>query len=110
MRNGFDTLIETVSGNYGYNLPFTLTDSAGVAVDITNATLQFRAQLNSDTSVQFVGAMVKDSPTAGTCHYAVASTDFPTAGKWNCQIVATFAGEILTFTGITVNVDEQLPI
>lgn len=110
MRNGFDTLIETVQGNYGFNLPFTLQDSAGVVVDITNATLAFKAQLDSDETVQFSGAMVIVSGPAGTCYYTVAQTDFSVAGTWNAQIVATYAGEVLTFTGITITVDDQLPI
>lgn len=110
MRNGFATLIETVRGNYGFNLPFTLTDNAGVPVDITNATLAFKAQLDSDNAVQFSGPMNIVSGVAGTCYYTVQSTDFPIAGTWNAQIVATYAGEVLTFTGITVTVDDQLPV
>lgn len=110
MRNGFLTQIETVASNYGYPLTFTLQDSAGSAVDITNATLVFEAQLESDTSVQFNGSMVIDSGSAGTCHYLVKQGDFPIAGQWNVQIIATFAGEVLTWTGITVAVDQQLPI
>lgn len=110
MRNGFETLIETVVGNYGFNLPFTLQDSAGVAVDITNATLAFKAQLDSDDTVQFSGTMTRVSGPAGTCFYTVAQTDFPVAGSWNAQIVATFAGEVITFTGIVVTVDDQLPV
>lgn len=110
MRNGFTTQIETVQGNYGYNLPFTLTDSSGTPIDLTNATLAFEAQLDSDNSVQFSGAMVIDTAISGICHYEVAQTDFPQAGIWNVQIIATYAGEVLTWTGITVNVDPQLPV
>jgi hypothetical protein len=110
MRNGFTTQIETVQGNYGYNLPFTLTDSAGVAVDITNASLVFEAQLDSDNSVQFSGSMNITNGPAGTCYYTVQSTDFPQAGIWNVQIKATYTGEVLTWTGITVNIDAQLPV
>ncbi len=105
MRNGFGTVIETVVGNYGFNLPFTLTDSAGVAIDISNATLAFKAQLDSDNTVQFSGVMVKVSGPAGTCYYTVAQTDFSVSGTWNAQIVATFAGEVLTFTA-----SAQLPV
>lgn len=111
MRNGFDTLIELVQGNYGQILPFTLTDSAGVPVDITNATsLAFVAQLDSDNSVEFSNAMTKVNGPAGTCTYTVLQTDFPISGVWNAQVVVTYAGEVLTFTGIAITVDDQLPV
>jgi hypothetical protein len=110
MRNGFDTLLEIVQGNYGFALPFTLQDSSGAAVDITSASLAFKAQLESDPSVQFSGAMAIVSGPGGTCSYTVAQTDFPTSGVWNAQIVATFTGEVLTFTGIVVKVVDQIPV
>jgi hypothetical protein len=110
MLNGFDTVFQVVQGNYGFNLPFTLQDSAGVAVDISNATLVFECQLESNETIQFSGAMVKVNGPAGTCYYTVAQTDFSVAGVWNAQIIATFAGEVLTFPGITITALDQLPI
>jgi hypothetical protein len=54
--------------------------------------------------------MVKVNGPAGTCYYTVAQTDFSVAGVWNAQIIATFAGEVLTFPGITITALDQLPI
>lgn len=110
MRNGFDTQIQTVQGNYGFNIPFTLQDSEGNVVDLSGATVRFEAQLVSDDIVEFSGAVTIDSATAGTCHYNVQSTDFPISGQWNAQVIVSFTGEKLTFTGIVVTVEDQLPV
>jgi hypothetical protein len=109
------TLINTVLGNFNYQLNFTLTDSAGVVVNLSGATLAFNAQLVNDLAVQFSGAATIVSSPAGTCQYTVQVTDFPVAGTYNCQIVATFTstGETITFPGqgyIQVVVEANIPI
>lgn len=111
MRNGFSTIFQLVQNNFGQIIPFTLQDSAGVTVDISNATLAFLAQLDSNDTVQFSEAMEVTNETQGQCTYTVQLGDFPVIGIWNAQIVVTYnAGEILTFTGIQITVVSQLPI
>jgi hypothetical protein len=99
-------------GDYGYELPFTLQDGNGNAVDLTGASLTFSVQDSQDASgtLLFSGAMTIDSATAGTCHYAVASGDFPNPGTYLAQITATWSGtEQLTWSGITIIVQPTLP-
>lgn len=111
MRNGFDTLLQVVQNDFGYDLSFALEDSSGVMLDLSSSTLAFKAQTDSDYQVQFTGSMVIVNAPQGQCKYTVRATDFVAAGTWQAQIVVTYiTGEVLTFSGITVQVDAALPI
>jgi hypothetical protein len=111
MRNGFPTTISVVQNDYGYALPFTLQDSTGAALDLTNATsVHFKAQLDASYPVQFNNAMVVTSASTGGCEYVVQSTDFVLPGIWNAQIVVSYAGEVITFDGIQVTVSAEVPV
>ena len=111
MRNGFDTLLSVVQNDFGYDLSFTLQDSAGVVLDISSSTLEFICQLESNANVQFTGSMVIVNASSGQCKYTVRVTDFVASGLWNAQIRVTYTtGEVLSFTGIQVQADPALPI
>ena len=104
-------LMNIVQGDFGFFWKFTLTDAQGVVVDISNADLFFEAQLVSDLAVQFRNPMAVISPTAGTCKYTVLDTDFVVPGTYQGQIVVEYnAGEIITFSGITIEVEPSLPV
>lgn len=104
-------LINVVQGDADYLLKFSLTDSAGVIVDLTGATLTFNAQSVADPAASISGAMVVISAPAGTCSYQVQATDFAVPGDWNAQIVAfyTSSGEKITFPDILVSVEARIP-
>ena len=112
MRNGFDTVLQVVQGNFGFTWPFALQDSSGAAVDLSGASsVTFNAQLDSDNTVQFNGAMVVTNPSGGLCSYTIAATDFIVTGTWNAQVVVTYSStEILSFAGIQVLVTASIPI
>lgn len=111
MRNGFDTLLQVVQQDQQYDLSFQLQDAAGVGLDLTDSTLVFKAQLDSDRDVNFSGSMAVVSASEGKCKYTVQPTDFSQPGTWRAQVVVTYGiGEVLTFTGITVQVAAKLPL
>jgi hypothetical protein len=99
-------------GDYGYQLPFTLEDGNGNAVDISAATLVLNVQDSQDPTQTnlFSGAMVVDSGPSGTCHYTVASGNFPNPGSFLAQIVGTWATEVLTWSGIKIIVEPKIPV
>lgn len=105
-------LINVVQGDADYFLNFTLTDAAGVVVNLTGATLTFNAQSVADPSASFAGSMSVVSAAAGTCYYQVQGTDFAQPGNWNAQIVALYSGtgEKITFADILVSVEARIPI
>lgn len=104
-------LINVVQGDKDYLLNFTLTDAAGVVVNLTGATLTFNAQSVADPSASFSGNMGVTSAVAGTCYYQVQDTDFAVPGNWNAQIVALYTGtgEKITFPDILVSVEARIP-
>lgn len=105
------TLINTVQGNQGFDWNFTLTDAQGVVVDVSDADLFFDCQSVSDFAVKFKNAMTVISPTAGTCKYTVQADDFIVAGTYKAQIVVEYnSGEIVSFSGITIEVEPSLPV
>jgi len=111
MRNGFDTLLQVVQNDFGYDLSFSLEDATGAVLDISGASLSFKAQTDGDYTVKFQNPMIVVSASQGSCKYTVRSTDFVLAGTWSAQIVVTYlTGEVLTFSGITVQVDPELPL
>jgi hypothetical protein len=99
-------------GDFGYELPFTLEDGNGNAVNLTGASLEFTVQdsQDPDAAALFTGSMTIDSATAGTCHYTVASGNFPNPGTFLGQVTATWStSEVLTWSGITILVEPKLP-
>lgn len=104
--------ITVVQGNEGYMLSFSLTDSSGAVVNLTGATVTFHAQLASNPAVQFSESMSVISAASGLCQYTVQATDFEVAGTYNCQIAVYYSSitELITFTGITVQVESSIPV
>ena len=103
------TNIEIVQSDAAYDLNFTLQDYAGNAMNITGATLALKVQKEHATSLKFTGSMSIVSGAAGTCKYTVQSTDFDEAGKYDAEIEVTISTQVVTYTGIKINVRPQLP-
>lgn len=98
--------------DYGYQLPFTLEDGNGNAVNLSGATLLFTVQDAQDPTgtALFSGAITVDNASAGICHYTVASGNFSSPGTFLAQITATWpSSEVLTWSGVTIIVEPQLP-
>ena len=98
--------------DYGYKFPFVLQDGNGNVINLSGASLAFNVQDSQDPTQTnlFSGAMVIDSGPAGTCHYIVASGNFPNPGTFSAQVVGTWSTEVLTWDGITIVVEPKTPI
>jgi len=99
-------------GDYGYELPFTLEDGNGNAVSLSGITsLVITVQDSQDPSstALFTGNLTVDDAAEGTCHYTVASGNFPNPGTFLAQITASWSGEVLTWSGVKIIVDPSLP-
>jgi hypothetical protein len=105
--------LQITQNDYGYQLPFTLQDGTGNAVNLTGATLSFKLQSAQDPDralVSLGGSMSIDSGATGTCHFTPASGDFPNPGKFLASITATWSStEVLTWSGIPITVLPALP-
>ena len=103
--------IVITQNDYGYQIPFTLEDGNGNALNLTGASLSFKVQSAQDPTgaLIFSNPMVIDSPTAGTCHYLVQSTDFISPGTYLAQIAVTYSGQVVSYSGIQIIVQPALP-
>lgn len=103
--------IVITQNDYGYQIPFTLEDGNGNALNLTGASLSFKVQSAQDPTATliFSNPMVIDTPTAGTCHYLVQSTDFVSPGTYLAQIVVSFTGQAVSYSGIQIVVQPALP-
>ena len=102
-----------IQSDYGYNLAFTLLDGNANAVNLSGLTLTFNVQAANDPSKTLLSLsgnpMTIDNSSAGTCHYTVASGDFPNTGVFVSQIVLTKSGFQETFQGPQIIVQPALP-
>jgi hypothetical protein len=103
--------ITIVQSDYGYQIPFTLEDGNGTAVNLSGATLALKVQSAQDPSatLALTGSMTIDVAASGTCHYTVASGDFPNPGTFLIQITATYSTEVLSWSGLQIVVVPSLP-
>ncbi len=104
------TTIKVFQNDKLYDINFTLQDSNGAAIDLTNGTLLFKAQKQGAAALKFSGSMSIVNPTAGTCKYTVQAADFDEVGHYYAEIEVTYTStKILTFGDIVVIVEPQLP-
>jgi hypothetical protein len=106
------TQLELVQNDKGIELAFTLQNNDGTALDLTGATLTFRAQhKTSPSAADISGSMTVISAAAGTCKYTTTGTDFTNPGKYDAEIEVNFNSgqKIQTFPNILIEVIPQLP-
>jgi hypothetical protein len=104
--------IQIVQNDFGYQIPFTLEDGNGNAVNLSGAVLTLKvqsAQDPTDALITLGGSMAIDNATAGTCHYGVASGDFSNPGTFLAQITASYGGETISWGGVQIVVLPALP-
>jgi hypothetical protein len=104
------TKIEIVKNDKLYDLNFTLQDASGVAVNLTGATLKFKAQKSDEDALAVDGTMTLVTPASGICKYQVLTSDFDEAGTYNAEIQVTFTdGQVSTWSDIIIMVKDELP-
>lgn len=104
------TEIRTIQNDKLYDLNFTLQDSEGKVIILTDVSLRFNCQLVESPELRISGEMFINDPAAGKCSYQVQPGDFEIAGRYYAEVEATFAsGQVITFSNITVIVEPELP-
>jgi hypothetical protein len=89
-----------------------LQDGIGNPVNLTGATLALKVQSSQDPSdilLPLTGIMAIDNPVDGTCHFSVATGDFPNPGTFLAQITATYGTETISWGGFQIIVQPTLP-
>ncbi len=95
-------------GDKGYNLGFTITDSAGTAFNLTGYTITLKVWRTDRPGTLLVnGTCTPVSEPAGTCRYAIATSDFLTTGKFMAELELTAAGVIESTENFIIEVRES---
>jgi len=91
------TVVQLVRGDALYNLTLTMTDSDGSAVDVSGATVKFRASKYGNTTTDVDGTCTTTQATSGICVYTITTRDFTTVGLYMAELEATYGtGKIIT--------------
>jgi len=98
-------------GDFGYDLDFAITDSDGVAYDLSSVTsIKFKMVKANSTTLKVDGNVDIDNAVGGLCSYTVASDDFDTAGSYVAELeLTTSTTSIVTIGGISIDVVKDLP-
>jgi hypothetical protein len=82
-------VMQRIKNDFGYVITFNVTDSTGIPIDLSGATIVWRFRLKGSTT--FVdGACVSASPTTGVCTYTVTATNFTTVGEYEAELKMTW--------------------
>ncbi len=105
------TTLKVIQNDKLYDLNFTLQNNSGGGLDLTGATILFKAQQTNNPNLKFSGSMViVGSPASGQCKYTVQSGDFSVTGTYTAEIELTYpGGQIISFGDIQVIVSPELP-
>jgi len=81
-------------GDKGIGLgPWTVKDSSGTVVDLTDYTITFKVWTDgSSDSPTVEQACTKDDAEAGECSYTIQAADFDTAGDYLWELELTKTG------------------
>lgn len=99
-----------IQGDYGFDLNFTITDSDGSALDLTNATITFKMALPRAVTSKVSGACTIDIAASGTCHYTLASGDTDTVGIYDWEVQCAYSTKVVTAKGSEqIEIKAELP-
>ena len=95
-------------GDEGFKLEFTITDSAGDAVDLTlYDSVNLKMWLPGSPSTLYLDAACSNLADDGTCDYTLAETDFTGAEYPPCD---RYYAELELIAGSTVESTETFAI
>lgn len=100
--------ISIAAGDYGFNIAFTCYDNSGDIYALTGYTVHFKVWAYDMPGTLLVdGAGVIDDAINGQCHYAVATGDFDTEGKYEAELQLEKAGAVESFRSFIITVTES---
>lgn len=94
----FDSWPIFVKDDYGWNINFVIKYNDDSVVDLTGATVKFKMAPFQGGTLKIDGTCTLDTPTSGTCHYTLLSTDFDTIGNFDTEVEVTLPTGPQVFT------------
>jgi len=94
----------------GYDILFTIKDSTGVVVGLTDVTgIKFQVATQNDYTTLLDGACVITDVLSGKCKYTVKEGNFPNCQNYYGVLRLTYSdGRILSVKKFYVNVEPEM--
>lgn len=100
--------IKIVKGDFGYKLEFYLKNSEGTTIDLTGATVTFKAKRLRKTTLDINQSMTIENATEGHVSYTVQDGNFDMDGRYEAEIEVVITGQAITFAGIFLEVKDSI--
>ena len=95
-------------GDKGYNLNFTVKDSAGAAYNLTGYTVTLKVwEAGVSGTLILSGACSIDVAASGTCHYTITATDFTSVADYKMELELTKSGVIESTENYDLKIEES---
>ena len=92
----------------GFNMSFTVQDSAGAAYNLTGYTVTLKVWKTNMPSVTVVSAACTiDDAATGKCHYLVQASNFAYAGDYLMELELTKEGVVESTRQYSLEVTES---
>lgn len=82
-----------VRNDSGFPLDFTVQDSDGTAIDLTDSTILFKMAIPFASTNKINSACTITVAADGTCRYVAQSGDFDTNGIYEVELQITYPNE-----------------
>lgn len=110
MSASYDDYINVVRNDFGYKVYFSLKDSNGDPLPLSNVVqLEFHTWKETETGLECSGVCSVVDSDNGLCFYQVVDGDFTTSGRLLGEIEASFATKVITAMGLNIEVWPDLP-
>jgi len=94
-------------GDYGYQLVFTVQDSAGDAYNLTDYTITLKVWREGLPGLIMSGVCTILVAASGTCHYVVVAGAFNRAGNYKAELELTKSGTVESTQNFDLEVEQS---
>ena len=94
-------------GDYGYQIVFTVKDSAGVAYVLSGYTITLKVWRSGMPGLLLSGACTIMVAASGTCYYPVVVGNFNRVGIYQVELELTKSGVVESTRNYVLEVEES---
>lgn len=94
-------------GDFGYNLTFTIQNSAGSAYNLTDYTINLKMWREGQPELLLNGSCTIIEAAEGTCYYEVQEGDFSRGGVYLAELELTKSGVREGSVNFEITVEES---
>lgn len=102
--------IEVVRNDKLFELIFEIDNADNTDLDLTDATVLFKAWMEGEDTNQITGTCTITEATEGKCKYLVQDGDLDRSGDFFAELEVTYtSGKVITASGIKMRILDDAP-